>query len=186
MSLITKIGGRETNSFVTLSEADTIIESDRFPDDSAEWEALEDAAKEYRLELGALLLSQMPFKGDRVYCGQALCFPRTIQPYIRMIPEEVKETQCFLAYSVVHRGLAARPDIDESDTGERVKSVALGGLLDVTFSSEGAKTGTVMDQVIRTVQFPAYLALKKWTAQFRGRSVRNEDDLTACVTTTTT
>ena len=187
MSLIKKVGGKESNSFVTLTEADDIIEGDGFPDDAGEWEDLEDEAKEYRLRLGADLMSSLPLKGNRVFCGQALCFPRDHQVNVHLIPDEVKETQCFVAYAVVHRGLASRPETtDEPESGARVKSVSLGGLLSVSFDGTPATTGTSLDKVIRSSQFPAYLAMTKHLTQFRGSTVRPEDELAACMTTTTT
>jgi hypothetical protein len=187
MSLITKIGGKESNSFVTLAEADEIIGGDGFPDNPAEWEALEDLAKEYRLRLGAHALSLLPLKGQRVFCDQALCFPRSVQANYHMIPDVVKETQCFIAYAVVHRGLASRPDDpSEAELGARVKSVSLGGLLSVSFDGTRLDTGSALDKVIRTSQFPAYLDMMPFLTQFRGGAVPNTDELSACVTTTTT
>jgi hypothetical protein len=187
MSLITKIGGRESTSFVKLDEALDIITGDGFPDDSSEWEDLEDAAQEYRLWLGANAMSFLPLKGKRVFCGQALCFPRSTQLNFHMIPQAVKETQCFVAYGVIHRGLASRPDDpSETELGARVKSVSLGGLLSVAFDSSRLETGTGLDKIIRSSQFPAYMGLAKYLAQFRGGSVKSETELTTCLTTTTT
>jgi hypothetical protein len=187
MSLIVKVGGRESNSFTTLAEADEIILAEGFPDDSAEWEDLEEEAKNYRLILGAEIMCKLPLGGLRVYCGQALAFPRTNQVNDHIIPLEVKETQCFLSYSVIHRGLAARPDAaSETETGANVKSVSLGGLLSVSFEGRPIENGTVLDKAIRSSQFPAYMRMKRYMQSFRGVSVRDADELATCRTTTTT
>lgn len=187
MSLITKIGGRESNSFVTLDEADDLITSEGFPDSSDEWEDLEDGQKEYRLKMAAQMMSFLPLKGDRVFCGQSLCFPRTVQNDVHSIPDEVKETQCFIAYSVIHRGLVNRPEsASEGESGSRVSSVSLGGLLSVSFAGSPVTTGSALDRMIRSSQFPAYMTMSKFLTSFRGGTVKNADELTPCMTTTTT
>lgn len=184
MTLVTKVGGKESNSFVTLAEAETIIAT--LPDDTTEWDALTDDEKEYRLILGANLMSALPLRGYRSFEGQYLCFPRSAQPNQLVVPDEAKETQVFLAYSVVHRGLSNRSsDITEAE-GDRVTQVSLGGLLSVSFAKTKSQGTTFLDQFIMSAQFPAYAKLMKWLTSFRGRSVPDEDDLDLLTTTTTT
>ena len=186
MSLITKIGGRESNSFVTVEEADAIISADGWYDDPTAWDELEPKAKEYRLMLAARMMALLPWKGSKVYCGQALSFPRSVQQNY-VIPQEVKDVQCFIAYSVAHRGIESRPaTADEADTGARVSSVSLGGLLAVSFAGNPVTTGSGLDKAIRSSQFPAYWTLANYLTQFRGGSVQNVDELGECLTTTTT
>lgn len=184
MALITRIGGRESNSFVTVSEADTIIQN--LPDDTTEWDDLEEVQKELRLRMGAQLMATMNLAGRRVYCGQALCFPRTNQANRYVIPNEVKETQVFMAYSVIHRALANRPGITEEAAGNRVTRVSLGGLLSVGFSGEPITAGTALDAMVRSTQFPAYLLMQRYLTQVRGGSVEDADEVTCSTTTTTT
>ena len=184
MTLVTKVGGKESNSFVTLAQAETIIAL--LPDDTTEWDGLSDDEKEYRLILGANLMSSLPLKGYRSFEGQYLCFPRSAQGNQLVVPDEVKETQVFLAYSVVHRGLANRStDITEAE-GDRVTQVSLGGLLSVSFAKSKTSGTTFLDQMIMSAQFPAYARMMKWLTSFRGRSVPDADDLDLLTTTTTT
>jgi len=128
MTLLTKIGGRESNSLVTLSEAETYLTALFTETELTSWDALDDDQKEYRLKLAVNVMTYFPLTGDRVYCGQILCFPRTSQGDPRIIPDEAKETQCFIAVSVVHRGLTNRSTPDEEESGERVSRVSVAGL----------------------------------------------------------
>ncbi len=182
--LTVKIGGAESNSFVTVAEADAVIPL--LPDDPTQWEDLEEADKEYRLRLACNLMSTLNLKGRRVYCSQALAFPRTPQNNYRIIPSEVKETQVFLAYSVIHRGLAGRSAaVTDEDPGARVSHINLGGMLSVSFAGSGSTKGMQLDKVIRSGQFPTYLTMTNWFAQVRGGSVPNLNEV-ECLTTTTT
>ena len=184
MSLIVRVGGAESNSFVTVAEADEIIPL--LPDDSAAWEDLEEPQKEDRLRLACKLMSTLNLRGRRVYCSQALAFPRTPQNNYRIIPQEVKETQVFLSYSVVHRGLAGRgTNVSDIDPGARVSQINLGGLLSVSFAGSASSKGNQLDKIIRSGQFPTYLTMTSWFAQVRGGSVPNESEV-ECLTTTTT
>jgi len=183
--LITKIGGAESNSFVTVSEADSIVAS--LPDDSSGWEDLSTSGKEYRLVLAARLMSYLPWSGRKAFCNQALCFPRNIQSNVKEIPQEVKEAQVFIAYSLIHRALAARPtSVTEEETGMNVKSVSLGGLLSVSFSGDPILNGTTLEKLVRSTQFPAYLGVSRYTTQVRGGTVIPAEDETCSTTTTTT
>lgn len=186
MSLIVKVGGRESNSFVTLAEANAIMEVIFSEAEFVVWDDLEDSQKEYRLKLAARMIETLPYRGWRAYCGQSLCFPRTTQHNVKVIPEEVKETQCFVALNIIHKGLSSRPSPDEAESGALVSSVSLGGLLGVKFTGDDPTTGTGLDQIIRSSQFPAYVRMRRYSTQFRGGTVRNEDNMPTCSTTTTT
>ncbi len=185
MALDVHVGGATAESFVTVAEADTIVTT--LPDDSAAWLALTSAQKEYRLKLAAALFGYMPIRGRKVYCTQALPFPRNVQGNVHVIPDDVKETQVFLAYSVIHRGLENRPtDVTEAESGAAVSQVSLGGMLSVAFSGSAVKSGSQLDKIMRSPQSPAYLMMKRWLSQVRGRTVPNADEYTCSTTTTTT
>jgi len=187
MSLNTNIGGRESDSFITVSQADAYLTSGI--DDVTAWNALSDAAKEVRLRLAANLLGMLRCRGRKIYCGQALAFPRSCQDVAHSIPEEVKEAQAWIAYSVVHRALANRPvDVTEDVSGSDVSQVMLGGLLMVSFRGTALSGGSFLEQIVRSANFPIYLKLKRWITQVRGGSVLNTDDTEypTCSTTTTT
>lgn len=187
MSLRTSLGGRDSNSFITVTEANNFIKNN-LPDAATEWLALSTYQREYRLILAAMLMSYLPWAGVTTYCGQALCFPRRIRGNHLGCPCEVQETQAYIAYSVIHRGIANRPTVEEETPGEKVKSVSMGGLLSITFGGEGPTTGNVLDKIIRSAHFLVYLRLKKYFSQVRGGSIKSkdDDDFPECSTTTTT
>lgn len=206
MPLITRIGARYANSFVTLHQADLIMPT--VTSDSMDaWTALSDADKEYRLAYAATLIGYLPLRGKKTYKNQALAFPRVLWDRDNgvwtdaleyevdfhsafRIPEEVKEAQCMVAYSVVHRALANRPSITEV-AGMAVSSVGLGGMLNVTFG-DMSLSGTPLDKILSSAQSLIYVKLKRWLSQFRGWAapkVSDEDyysPITNLTSTTTT
>ena len=175
----------ESDSFITVVEALPLIKA--LPDESDDWEDLEEVDQEYRLRLAAQMMGYLMLRGRRVFCRQGLCFPRTPQGNVYEIPWEAKETQAYISYSVVHRGLANRPTATtEAITGTRVTNVSLGGLLAVSFSGKPLESGTGLDALIRNTQFPAFVTMKRWLTQIRGGSVIPADEVTCLTTTTTT
>jgi len=201
MALRTAVGGRESNSFVTLEEADEIIVL--LPDDPGTepaegegeepdvpgtgWLGLTEAQKEFRLILAASAMDFLMWRGRRPFCGQALCFPRTCQDDIDIVPDEIKQLQVFLAYSVIDRALSARPDIEDGEVGtDRVTSVSLGGMLSVSFGGDATKTGTLLDRLVKSPQFPGYLLVSKFMCQVRGRVAGEEFECSTTTTTTST
>lgn len=188
MSLKCSVGGRDSESFVTVAGADAFIGEEQTYD-ATEWDGLSTAQKETRLKLAAQLMGYLPLKGRTVYCGQALCFPRSSQSNVTVIPSKVKEAQSYIAVSVVHRALAARSSaVDGLDENSRVTQVSLAGLLSVSLGKEGASAGNVLDRIGRSAQFRVYLLLKSYLSQIRGGSVKetDDDDYPECSTTTTT
>lgn len=187
MSLRTSVGGRDTVSFISVVEADAYISA--LPDDPTDWTALSTADKEYRLILAAQVIGMLPNRGRKIYCGQALAYPRSGQGGDgTTIPAVIKEVQAQLAYTVVHRGLAKLPDIEDDASGPAIKSVSLGGLLSVTFATGSLSGGSLLDRIISSVQFPVYMRLKAFLSQFRWGSIKQTDDsdYPTCSTTTST
>lgn len=187
MALRTAVGGRESNSFVTLKEGLAILATlPDSPDDSGFSDA-ETAQQELCLSLAAQAMDYLPWRGLRVFCGQALPFPRTCQDVRTVIPDEIKVCQVFIAHSVVWRALQARPEIaDGGVSTSRVTSVSLGGMLSVSFSGDAAKAGTIMDRLTQSAQFPAYLMVNRYLSQVRGRMTPRDGEEYQCITTTTT
>lgn len=184
MSLCKKVGGRESNTYISVTDADALLEHG--PDDVTDWKALSTEEKELRLRLAAQMIGYLPLRGYRMYRGQSLDFPRSGQGGgYRTIPLGVREAQAYLAYAVVHRALVNRPAPSEA-VGSSVKSVSLGGMLSVTFAESGMGKGTFFDLITKSVSFPAYAALKPYTSQVRGRSVPTSDIEPVLSSTTTT
>jgi len=181
MSLVTRIGASNSNSYVTLDQAELILQ--RMPDSMTEWDALTTTHKEFRLVLATQIMNGMAWRGKRVYLDQALCWPRTFwditnerwryEEDSRRIPDVVKEAQCLIAYSVVHRGLANRPAITE-DIGQDVTSIYLVGLLQVVFGKGESKSA--LDSIMASANSIAYLKVGRYLSQFRGGAIGHPDD----------
>lgn len=189
MALRTAIGGRDTQSFITVSQANSIIGGFFDDADITSWNLLDSGQKEYCLMLAAQLMDYFPWAGRTVYCGQALCFPRRIRDNLICLPCAVQNAQAYLALHVVRRGMANRPTSQtEEETGSRVSQVSLGGLLSVSFSGDPIKAGNVMDKITRSMHFPVYLMVKQYLSQIRGGTILEEDDdeFPTCSTTSST
>jgi len=186
MSLVTTIGSKLTTSFVTITEADDIL--DLMPDDDADWTALSDNEKELRLKWAATLMSYLPWRGTRQYRNQRLCWPRTgTIADADTIPDEIKDAQAMLAYQVIHRALSNRPDIDSETDDPDLKSISISGLVSLTYADGRMPKGIPFLQIIRTIHFPIVLTLEPYLTRFRGGKVgMNPDTWTTTTTTSTT
>lgn len=189
MSLNVKVGGVETDSFITVAEADAYLAD--LPDDDTAWNTLTVTEKELRLEMAAQLMGNLKWRGQRVYKNQGLCFPRSIQGYHatihrHYIPEDIKKAQAFVAYSIIHRALENRPSsVTDEELEGRINQVSLGGLLTVSVAGSGTTSGSYLDKLVKDAQFPLYLIVKKWVIQVRGRMVRDPEDIYTSTTSTT-
>lgn len=186
MSLSTKVGGRESNSFITVAEADAFIAN--LPEDAQIWNELSPNEKEYRIEMSVQVMGFLSWRGIKIYVGQALPFPRSIQGRYgaKSIPDEVKRAQAQIAYSVVHRALLERPAIEEGTGNTKVSRVSLGGgLLSVAFTNDKGEKGSTFDTFMRSTHWPIYALLKPFLSMFRGRVVLNADEVVTLSTTTT-
>lgn len=187
MALITYVGGAESDSFITVAEASTLLLS--LVDDTSEWDLLNTARKELRLQMGAQLLGYLPLRGRTVFRGQRLAFPRTSQPYNQRfkIPSDVKKAHAFLSYSIIHRALASFPDMD-SGAGISYLGVpsyiAISGMLMVTFKGDAGSGKGWIEKMVSSLPFPVYMMLKKYLSQVRGGAVGAEEDIRTLSTTT--
>ncbi len=186
MALIAKVGGRESNSLLTLSEAESRLKLLPYTETSG-WEDLDTQQKEYRLQLAAMAMLMLPLRGYRSYEGQAQSFPRSVQDDETIIPDCAKDVQAQIAVSVIHRALLSKQSVSDGEVSAKsVSKVSLGGLLAVSFDSSPSKTGTFLEQLSRSIEFPTYLMLVPYLTSFRGGSVLNTDELPVLLTTTTT
>lgn len=174
MALNILVGRSYSDSLVTVLEADAIIAS--LPDSTEEWKGLSTTEKEYRLKLGIQMLGMLPLRGRRAYELQALCFPRTCQADVEIIPDAAKRAQVAIAYQVVHRGLNNRPEIGADDSYGRLTKMSLGGLLNFSLGDKPLTGGNFLDAIIRSVHFSIYVDLKQYISQVRGRSILNADE----------
>ena len=188
MSLKTAVGGAESDSFVTVAQADSYLDS--MPDDTTEWDALSTEEKELRLQLAVQLMGYLQLRGKTVFRNQNLCFPRTCQPYSGRfsIPVEVKKSQSYLAYSIVHRGLSAMPGMGEGlpSTVGSPSSISIGGLVSVSFRGQDSAGGTLLERLVASLPFPVMMWMKRFVAQIRGGTVLDAEDERTLSTTSTT
>jgi hypothetical protein len=188
MALKIHVGGAESDSFITVAEADAYLEG--LPDDLTAWENLSEEGKEFRLQLAVQLMGHLPLRGRTVYRNQKLCFPRTCQPLSQRntIPDDAKRGQAYVAYSVIHRSLGSQPSVGEEMPSEwgRPSSISLAGLISVSFADRLEGGGNILTNLVRSLPFPVYQLMKPFLSQFRGGTVVAEEDMRTLSTTTTT
>jgi hypothetical protein len=164
MTLITTIGAEDADSYVTLAEADSYIET-REGFNFDEWDNLEDEAKEWRLTLAALILNNLKYRGVKASKEQNLSFPRItptsplwrddetwssrsfdtwtdLESYATLeglvpptIPSEVKKAQIEVAFQVVHSHYASLAPMEQGDVSANFVGI---GKLQVRFDAKGS------------------------------------------------
>lgn len=167
MALVTTIGASSANSYITVAEADTILD-DAAIWDMAAWDALEDTAKEYRLLLAAALMNQFSWAAYPIYTNQALAFPRwwTDEDDIE-IPDAITQAQAFIAYDVIHRGTVGITAPSTGISKAPIKSLSLFSAISITRADGalGAADATSLESWIRSNHFPIYLLMAPYQTQ---------------------
>jgi len=122
------LGGANSNSYVTLAEADTFFEARLYID---VWDDSTDDSKNRALVMATRRIEQETYYGDRETSTQALKFPRINIGYLDGIlldggiPELLKEAQCELALYMLSTDMS-KPSVDTSAIQEaRVGSIAV-------------------------------------------------------------
>jgi hypothetical protein len=180
MSLVTYVGGAESDSFATVAEVEDYFAE--IEADTSVWEGYSLGEKEFRLQLAAQMLGHLPLRGRVVFRNQSLCFPRTCQPYGSRfkIPMEAKRAQALVALQVIPPTVVSPGQ--EASYGLPT-SVSIGGLLSASFGST-SHTASILERFTSQVPFPVYMLLKKFIAQIRGGAVLNADEAPTLSTTT--
>lgn len=178
--LTTYVGGAESDSFLTVAEAESIFAS--INADTTEWDDYTSGEKEFRLQLAAQVLGHLPLRGRIVFRNQALCFPRTCQPYGSRfkIPAEVKKAQALIALLVIPKDVVSLRDPVSFGAPT---SVSIGGLLSASFGEKGTVT-SILERLVGQIPLPIYMTMKKYIAQIRGGTVKNLDEMSRTSTTT--
>lgn len=132
------VGGPSSNSFVTLSEAESFFE---LQIDVGAWETATDDNKKRALLLAAKAISRLPLVGRRNVPSQALAFPRAY-PYssgiesnsasLIAVPQEIKDAQCLEAEHLL-RGTGTGRDERSALQSAGVKAFTVGNYSE-TFS----------------------------------------------------
>ena len=154
MALDTTVGGNTSDSYVTVTEFDAYLTAVYGEDNTNVSTFLdqEEAAKETRLKLAALVMNNFPYRGAKASRDQRLEFPRwwrtddeydyvsededyfinytDIEENAPSIPAEVGYAQMEIAYQVVDHVLSLDPlAFPES----QIKMFELGGSLAIEF-----------------------------------------------------
>ena len=184
MALDTTIGGSSSDSYVTVAEFNTYLES-VYGDTAATFLDIEEVAKEIRLSLAALILNTFPFRGVKASRNQRLEFPRwwrtddeydfimddedyildysDIEESAPTIPAEVGYAQFEIAYQVVNHILGLDP---LAFPEKEIKAFELGGSLALEFFGPGGTTGLSKGSLSSLTIIYAYLG--KWYKQITG------------------
>lgn len=190
MALNTTIGSVDTESYITVSEADSYLEVIG----ATAWEDLEEEEKEPRLKISALLLNTLPLRGAKACRDQRLEFPRwwrtdqgyplTESDYVLysdivaagytppIVPQEVKDAQAHLTWVVVHGGPNGNgifTDDPASYPDREVKSFGVGGSLAVEFETGASLRNYAMFSQARIAALDVcYALLFKWIRKISG------------------
>ena len=159
-------GAPDSNSLVTLDEADEYIAANFSEADAAIWDNLEESKKSVLLVLGANVLGYLPFSGKKTYAGQAQLFPRHLWSGV---PDPIKAAQIELTMNVVLRADLVKPSITSGvEATSKISNVSLAGIISVAFGDTGDDTGTILDQLTRNMNLQTSLALRPYMTSVRG------------------
>jgi hypothetical protein len=187
MTLIATAGSYQADSFVESVE-DAEERLDNYGIDTGHWATLGAPAKEFRLKIAAHLMGSgtFPLAGDQVYDRQALCFPRTCQNDVTLIPETVMDCQAILAVMVVDLNMVeAEPTTSSTNEvlldNALIKSVEIMGVLKVGLQNTLNSTttnrlpapinrGSMLAIAAQNFGTIAFMLLKPYLVQIRGES----------------
>lgn len=198
VELRTKPLGPDSNSYITLAEAASIIAATTYEETAVEaWDELSDADKKTCLTLGAAAIDRFPLRGRKVNrtipegiivegvrltitdakAEQALAFPRTVQHNRRVIPDEVKQAQCDLAVTIFGINWPPVGDSGQMAEMDEVKSVRIGPL-SVTFRDRPKRESLAfaLNDTTLLMSSLAALRLNKYMTAVRGRVVSGMQD----------
>lgn len=176
MALNTLFGRKYSDSFITVTEFDTIVQT--LPDyDATVVSGMSNDYKEYILRMAAQIMGFLPLRGRKAYELQALCFPRTCQLDVEEIPDSVKRMQAALAYQVIHRGLSNRAEVTADESYGRLKRLSIGGILHFGLDTKPYSGGNILDAIVRSIHFPIYVEFKQYFSQIRGGVILPVDEM---------
>ena len=184
MALDTTVGGSSSDSYVTVADFNTYLES-VYGDSSSTFLDIEDSAKEVRLRIAALLMNVFPYRGVKASRNQRLEFPRwwrtddeyefimededyildysDIEENAPTIPAEVGYAQFEIAYQVVNHMLSLDP---LAFPEKEIKAFELGGSLALEFFPNQGSTSMSKGAISSLTIVYAYLG--KWYKQITG------------------
>lgn len=191
MALVTTIGAPTQNSFCTVSAATTFLAAQPFwlAQDTTDLAAIQNAQKEQGLVYAALAMNYLPWRGQRAYGYQPLCWPRVglglmyqmsetslvdlYEAQVQAIPDVVWQAQALIWWYVMRRGFASMRSVAEGFEPAQVTSVSLAGLITVQFNPQGSvAVGSSLNRLITSSEFPIYILLSNLLSRVRFRGDR--------------
>lgn len=190
MTLVTAVGGASSNSYATISYAETFLSGLIPAGLKDDWTGLDTTGKEFQMIMAAAAMGFLPLRGRRSYRNQILDFPRDCQATPAIMPDAVKQAQSLIAYDLVQPSVSAFLDEDEDVPAEAkdITSVQIGPLT-VNFGEGSILGSSTMLRLIKSSTFPIQALLKPYLTTVRGSAVRNADQIwadEATLLTTTT
>jgi hypothetical protein len=189
MALDTTVGSNSGDSYVTVAEADEYLEAVYGDNLSTNWSDLDEAPKEQRLKIAALLMNTFPWRGVKASRNQRLEFPRwwrtednyeyivededyileysDIEGTAPTIPAEVKYSQIEIAYQVITYIMT----LDSLAFSEKeIKMFELGGSLGIEFFPDSSESSQVNKAKLSSLDI-VYAYLGRWYRRFSGAAI---------------
>lgn len=144
MAVIVEVGGSESNSYITVSEADAYLAAMFGKDD---WQDADPYDKDLIVVTASRTLDQyMEWDGRRASESQSMEWPRIDTPFTG-IPKRLKDACCELSYVILTKGLSF-----ESQTINAVKV----GPISVDFSADSVDAGipTFIEKMVQNFGSP--------------------------------
>jgi hypothetical protein len=179
MSLITTVGGADTESYTTVQEANEYL-SAFYGETPAVWDNLDEGPKEQRLKISALLMNTYNYRGAKASFNQRLAFPRwgyetdeyewmlddpeyflnysDIEENPPGLPAEIKYAQVEIAYQVVNHLMTLEP---LSFSEKEIKMFELGGSLSIEFFPQASYSTSISKARLSSTDI-IYAYLNKW------------------------
>lgn len=197
MALITTPGGKDSDSYNTIEEADDYLILAYTMEQLESWDYLDATQKEHRLRLGTLYMDELPLRGCRACRDQNLRFPRWwktdrqypayADQYIEMgdipilpadrnnyygsppvIPINVKKAHIEIVFQVFHSYLLDADTEPMEYPDHEVRGFTLGGGMTIEyFSSTHASNNDWAKAKITSTQI-IQTYLNKWICRVSG------------------
>jgi hypothetical protein len=193
MAIDTTVGGENANSFCTVDWAKEFLTAQPFDTsdlvavDDEEDAAISDEEIAAGLVYAALQMNDLPWRGQRAFIYQRLCWPRVgiglmtqmegttldaqYDAQSTTIPDDIKAVQTLVWWFVIRKGFLHQQTISVED-GPDVKSVNLAGLVSATFEDGQTPVGSLLNRIIMSPDFPIYLWLGNYVSRMRFRGAR--------------
>ena len=126
VTVIATLGGTDSNSYVTVAEADTFWNTQLRADD---WNNATEDDKARALIMSSKRVDNESYYGDRVSTTQALKFPRKNIGYIDgidlddIIPTQIKEATYYLAIYMLSNDMSKTTVVTQTTKKEKVGSL---------------------------------------------------------------